>query len=131
MTNIGEILYASKASKTSREDGLAWTREAVDIVEEELRGKRADGEGKKTCKQCLEVGLGNWAAMVSRLAKEEREAKAGNAKGSSWLSFGGETPKEIQGRWESEEQVVRERTRRASDVLASASGKNGSSFFFV
>jgi hypothetical protein len=131
MTNIGEILYASKASKTSREDGLAWTREAVDIVEEELRGKRADGDGKKTCKQCLEVGLGNWAAMVSRLAKEEREAKAENAKGSSWLSFGGEAPKEIPGRWESEEQVVRERTRRASDILASASGKNGSSFFFV
>ena len=131
MTYIGEILYASKTSKTSKEDGLAWTREAVDIAEDELRGKRADDEGKETCKQCLEVGLGNWAAMVSRLARAEREAKEENAKGTSWLSFGGEAPKGISGRWESEEQVVRERTRRASEVLADSSGKSSSSFLFV
>lgn len=126
MTYIGEILYASKTSKNSREDGLAWTREAVDIAEEELRGKRINSEGKKICKQCLEVGLGNWAAMVARLAKEEKEAKAPNSKSGSWLSFGGETPKDVVGRWESEEQVVKERTRRASDVLGSPSGRSSS-----
>jgi hypothetical protein len=125
MTYIGEILYASKASKTSGEDGLAWTREAVDIAEEELRGKRVDKEGKKTCKQCLDVGLGNWAAMVYLLAKQEKEAKGQNGKGISWLSFGSETPEEIPGRWESEEQVVKERIRRASEVLTNSAGKNG------
>lgn len=130
MTYIGEILYASKKSKTSREDGLAWTREAVDIAEEELRSKRIDTEGKKTCKQCLEVGLGNWAAMVARLAREEKEAKAQNAKGGSWLSFGGGTQKDLVGRWESEEQVVKERTRRASDVLGE-SPKGSSSILLM
>lgn len=131
MTYIGEILYAGKSGKSSKEDGLAWTREAVDIAEEELRGKRANGEGKKTCKQCLEVGLGNWAAMVSQLAREEREAKAGSSKGSSWLGFGGDVPKEIAGRWESEEQVVRERTRRANEVLTDSPARGISSFLFV
>lgn len=130
MTYVGEILYASKTSKTSKEDGLAWTREAVDIAEEELRGNRVDQEGKKTCKQCLEIGLGNWAAMVSQLAKEERESREQNAKGISWLSFGGEAPKEIAGRWESEEQVVKERTRRASEVLTDP-GKSSGSWLFV
>lgn len=131
MTYIGEILYVSKISKTSREDGLAWTREAVDIAEEELRGGRVNNEGKKTCKQCLEVGLGNWAAMVTLLAKEEKDAKVQNGKGISWLSFGGEASKEISGRWESEEQVVKERTRRASEVLTDSAGKSGSSWLAV
>ncbi|KAH7360076.1 hypothetical protein BKA65DRAFT_391539 [Rhexocercosporidium sp. MPI-PUGE-AT-0058] len=114
MTYIGEILYASKLSKTSREDGLAWTREAVDLAEEELRRKGVDKNGKKKCKQCLEVGLGNWMAMVGKMAKEEKEARAGQ--GSGWLGFGGEK-KDTVGRWESEEQVIIERMRRASDIL--------------
>lgn len=130
MTYIGEILYASKTGKTSREDGLAWTREAVDIAEEELRGKRISKEGKQTCRQCLEVGLGNWTQMVEKLAREEQEARA--AKGSKvggWLGFGGDEQKEIVGRWESEGQVIKERSRRASELLGSSSrGPPGSSF---
>jgi hypothetical protein len=123
MTYLGEILYASKTSKTSKEDGLAWTREAVDVAEEELRGKRIDKEGKKTCKQCLEVGLGNWGTMVAHLAREEeKEAEGQKTKTRSWLGFGGENPKEFPGRWKSEEQVVRERTRRASEFLGNPAG---------
>lgn len=124
MTYIGEILYASKTSKTSREDGLAWTREAVDIAEEELRGKQVGKEAGKTCKQCLQVGLGNWSAMVARLAEEEKDAKAKTPKSGSWLGFGGETQKDIAGRWESEEQVVKERLRRASEVLETPGGSS-------
>jgi hypothetical protein len=118
MTYVGEILYASKQSKTSREDGLAWTREAVDIAEEELRRKGVDKEGKKTCKQCLEVGLGNWMTMVTKLAREEKESKAG--KSSGWLGFGGETQQDVKGRWESEEQVIEERMRRANEIIGSS-----------
>ena len=88
MTYIGEILYASKLTRTSREDGLAWTREAVDLAEEELRRKGVDKDAKKKCKQCLEVGLSNWMAMVGKMAREEREAKDGQSSG--WLGFGGE-----------------------------------------
>jgi hypothetical protein len=119
MTYIGEILYASRQTKTSREDGLAWTREAVDVAEEQLRRKGADKDAKKTCQQCLEVGLGNWKTMVSQMAKEEKEARAQNAGG--WLGFGGNSQKDLAGRWEREEQVIAERQRRASDILASPS----------
>jgi hypothetical protein len=119
MTYIGEILYASKQTKASREDGLAWTREAVDIAEEQLRRKGVDKDGKNTCKQCLEVGLGNWKTMVSQMAKEEKETKAQKAGG--WLGFGGESQKDVTGRWEREKQVIVERQRRAMDILASPS----------
>jgi hypothetical protein len=117
MTNIGEILYASKTSNTSKEDGLAWTREAVDIAEEQLRTKRLDKDGKKTCKQCLEVAIGNWETMVASLAREEKEAKAQGGKVGGWFGFGGEEQRDITGRWESEEKVVRERRRRAIELL--------------
>jgi hypothetical protein len=119
MTYIGEILYASRQTKTSREDGLAWTREAVDVAEEQLRRKGVDKDGKKTCKQCLEVGLGNWMTMVAQMAREEKEAKTQKVGG--WLGFGGESPKDVVGRWEREEQVIIERMRRAKDIISSSS----------
>jgi hypothetical protein len=128
MTHIGEILYASSQTKTSREDGLAWTREAVDVAEEQLRRKGVDKDGKKTCKQCLEVGLGNWMTMVKQMAREEKEAKAQKVGG--WLGFGGESQKDVAGRWEREHQVIIERMRRAEDILSSpAQAASGSSFF--
>ncbi|EKD12004.1 hypothetical protein MBM_09867 [Drepanopeziza brunnea f. sp. 'multigermtubi' MB_m1] len=120
MTYIGEILYASKASKTSREDGLAWTREAVDLAEEELREKSVDGDARRICKECLETGLGNWMAMVSKLAREEEEGKKTEKRkksASGWLGLGGGEGKDTAGRWESEEKVVVERLRRAKDIL--------------
>ncbi|KAE8443673.1 hypothetical protein EG329_001445 [Mollisiaceae sp. DMI_Dod_QoI] len=126
MTYIGEILYASKPSGTSREDGLAWTREAVDLAEEELRRKGIDNDAKKTCKQCLEVGLGNWMTMVTKMAKQEKEAKAGKV--GSWLGIGSEQ-KDAIGRWESEEQVIKERMRRAEEILASPVRSAGASSF--
>ncbi|EPE31977.1 hypothetical protein GLAREA_12059 [Glarea lozoyensis ATCC 20868] len=118
MTNIGEILYSSTPSIRSKEDGLAWTREAVDIAEEQLTRSRLDGEGIKNCKQCLGVAIENWNAMVELLANEEREAKKGGVKKKSTGWFGKEEVKEDGlGRWESEEIVVREKRRRAGDIL--------------
>lgn len=106
MTYIGEILYATSdgsghargrsSGPSGREEGLAWTREAVDIAEEELRGRGTsrNKEAKATCRQCLETGLGNWGKMVRRLAREEREWKAKAnanaqtaAKASGWFGF--------------------------------------------
>jgi hypothetical protein len=127
MTYIGEILYASRQTKTSREDGLAWTREAVDVAEEQLRNKNIDRDGKKTCKECLQVGLGNWKTMVSQMAKEEKEARAQKAGG--WLRFGGESQEDVAGRWEREEQVIAERQRRAGDILAAPTQAPPSSSF--
>ncbi|KAI0111077.1 hypothetical protein GGR51DRAFT_508800 [Nemania sp. FL0031] len=118
---IGEIIFANKG----REDGLAWTREAVDLAEEQLhRPGLADPEAKKTCRECLSSGLENWAKMVARLAHEEREreaqqATAGAGAGTSWFGLWGEgRPEEaVPGRWAAEENVVKERTRRAQEVL--------------
>lgn len=116
MTYIGEILYASKTSKTSKDDGLAWTREAVDIAEEELMVKAVEKQAKETCKECLRVGLDNWSVMVAKMAKAEKEAKASVGRNTSWLGFGGEQ-KDVVGRWESEEQVVRDRVTRSREIL--------------
>ncbi|KAG9242037.1 hypothetical protein BJ878DRAFT_517643 [Calycina marina] len=116
MGYIGEILYVSKNSKSGQQEGLAWTREVVDIAEEELRRRRIGDEHKKKCKECMEVGLGNWSKMVKKLAKEEQAAKK-NKPGKGWLSFGGVDQPVLKGRWETELQVVKERARRAEDVL--------------
>lgn len=119
MNYIGEILYAAKSSKTSKEEGLAWTREAVDISEEQLAHAKLDKPDKKVCKQCLGVAVKNWDTMVAKLAKEEREkrkASEGNPTGG-WLGFGGEVQKDVLGRWESEELVMRGRMGRAIELL--------------
>lgn len=133
MAYIGEILFALKSSKTSRGDGLAWTREAVDVAEEELRSSMAtkhsskkkpgvDAETRKTCSQCLEVGLGNWQAMVAKMARAEKEInKAG--KGAGWLGFGSKEEVHVT-RWESEEAVVRERIRRGEELIGKLALRN-------
>jgi hypothetical protein len=169
MAYIGEILYVNNAnsqkgttagSTRAQEDGLAWTREAVDCAEAELRGGNARGvsgfqnmtkEAHKVCKECLETGLGNWAMMVRKLADEEkvvREKKENaiqaNKSSGGWMGFGAksvsvdqEVEKEmikekihVPGRWESEQAVVRERIRRAGDVLGAAT-IDGSGLLFV
>jgi len=131
MTYIGEILYAASNRITDREDGLAWTREAVDIAEEELRGKKTlSKDAIKTCRECLETGLGNWAKMVSKLAREEREKKA-TRKVGGWLGFGAQEQSSAKGRWETEESVVQGRIGRAKDVLDIPVGSNSSGVFFL
>ncbi|CAG8976813.1 hypothetical protein HYALB_00009077 [Hymenoscyphus albidus] len=120
MNYIGEILYVSETSVSSKEDALAWTREAVDVSEEQLAHAQLDRQGTKICKECLHVGVGNWDRMVSMLAsaeRKERKANEGKVVGG-WLGFGGkEQQKGFLGRWESEEGVVRDRMKRAALLL--------------
>ncbi|CAG8958879.1 hypothetical protein HYFRA_00011832 [Hymenoscyphus fraxineus] len=120
MNYIGEILYVSESSVSSKEDALAWTREAVDVSEEQLAHAQLDREGTKICKECLHVGVGNWDRMVSMLAsaeRQERKANEGKVVGG-WLGFGGKgQQKGFLGRWESEEGVVRDRMKRAALLL--------------
>ncbi|KAI1192799.1 hypothetical protein F5X97DRAFT_64251 [Nemania serpens] len=119
---IGEIIFASDG----HEDGLAWTREAVDLAEEQLHNTdliAADADAKTTCRDCLSSGLQNWAKMVARLALDEREKEARGAAAAgtgTWFGLWGEAAKdhrEVAGRWAAEENVVKERTRRAQEVL--------------
>ena len=67
MTYIGEIIYAT----SSHENGLAWTRDAVDQAEETfIQINEIDDDdtvGKQKCSECMKVGFKNWSNMLSRL----------------------------------------------------------------
>ncbi|KAL0937340.1 uncharacterized protein CTRU02_207071 [Colletotrichum truncatum] len=115
---IGEILYSTKDAKGNREEGLAWTRDAVDLAEEQLRkigNIGGDKEARQTCRECLGTGLENWSKMVARLAKDEEEKNKAGPKKSAF-SFWSET-KPVDGRWAAEEEVVKERIRRTRELL--------------
>ncbi|KAK4458288.1 hypothetical protein QBC42DRAFT_277117 [Cladorrhinum samala] len=128
--HIGEIMYATNPS--AREEGLGWTREAVDIAEEQLHKihptAREERPAREACRECLATGLGNWSKMVARLAKEEEARKAAaeeqlKNKPSGW--FGGlwgegENGRPEEGhtnRWVAEEMVIEERQRRVKDLV--------------
>ncbi|CAN8100202.1 unnamed protein product [Discula destructiva] len=125
--HIGEIMYTMQPS--TREDGLAWTREGVDLAEEELhKVLERGGDGpikratKKVCRECLASGLDNWRTMVARMVKLEDEAKAGGGQTQASVGWFGALWKGVKieedgGRWVAEEKVVGERTRRAQDLL--------------
>jgi hypothetical protein len=138
--HIGEILYASRPE--GREEGLAWTRDAVDLAEEQLRrlGSDADDslrEAKTVCRDCLSAGMENWGLMVARLAREERARQEGGARrdetvtasgggggaGGGWFGLWGQgqsqgavKPEDVD-RWAAEERVIEERQRRAAELL--------------
>lgn len=157
--HIGEIIFAGKdvgssssswfsssSVSSTHEDGLAWTREAVDLAEEELHklGKESEAgkEARTTCRACLNNGLDNWAKMAALLAREEEKRRGGglvSASGSApagsssssngWLGGllgdGKRGPAE-GGRWAAEVKVVAERRRRAREVLEDAEKRGGS-----
>ncbi|KAL1903449.1 hypothetical protein Sste5346_000076 [Sporothrix stenoceras] len=108
--------------------------------------KAATADGSAACRQCLVAGLDNWTAMVAQLARDEqlraqKSASASDASGSSsgsswwpsWLSLwgdGGSVPAtstvsngtstdgaEKLGRWSAEERVIRDRRRRARELM--------------
>ncbi|UNI13759.1 hypothetical protein JDV02_000471 [Purpureocillium takamizusanense] len=113
---IGEILYATG----SRDDGLGWTRDGVDLSEEQLRAlasgtDRSSKESRQTCRECLATGLDNWSTMVARLARAEAAKKSGGAS-SNVFSFWSAS-RDADGRWAAEEAVVQERKRRTKELL--------------
>jgi hypothetical protein len=127
--HIGEIMYTS--SPATREEGLGWTREAVDVAEEQLHHLPQtifqDSPARAACRECLATGMSNWAAMVAKLAKEEKAkaadgaaAAAAETKKTGW--FGGlwgqgVAKVEDVDRWAAEEKVLEERQQRARDML--------------
>lgn len=118
LLHIGEIMYTTRAA--SREEGLAWTREAVDIAEEQLHrlgSATTDRPARTTCRECLATGLSNWATMVAKLAREEAAKKEGSQPKAGWLGLWGEGKPEDRDRWAAEEKVILERQRRAAELL--------------
>lgn len=110
---IGEILFAL----SSREDGVAWTRDAVDTSEGELRkfdGDSSESTGRSVCRQCLKTSLDNWAKMVAMLAREE-ESKKGEIATSRVFSFWN-GPQQAYGRWRAEQEVVASRVKKTEEL---------------
>lgn len=143
MAHVGEILFASssasssaKASSTtlggslgsstpaaaqlkSQDSGLSWTRDAVDLAEATLTSAdKDDEETRDKCSECLAVGMENWSKMVSKLLKDERQAKAENQpKVSSNWPWGTLAAVGDEGRWERESQVVHGRLENIRKLL--------------
>jgi hypothetical protein len=129
MAYIGEVLFTS--SEASRQSGLAWTREAVDVSEgqlitaqHEVKEEEEEEQEKRKmqrCRQCLETGLENWGRMVAKLVEEEKaNPKPVQLEWKNSFRKPQDSAPVQQGRWETEEKVVRDRIRRAQKVLDKA-----------
>ncbi|KAI9819155.1 MAG: hypothetical protein M1827_007311 [Pycnora praestabilis] len=127
MTYIGEILFAT----SSYNDGLSWTREAVDVAEAGFANSTTNIEGRARCQECLDVGLENWRKMVGKLVKDEKRQHE-NVR-PSW--FGWSEKPDDEGKWQQEEKVVEDRMKRMREVLnqqrmaKSGAGKGGTLLF--
>ncbi|KAE8151906.1 hypothetical protein BDV25DRAFT_151954 [Aspergillus avenaceus] len=127
MTYIGEIIYAS----SSKETGLAWTRDAVDTAEATLLelGDSDDRNPRHRCAECLRVGLENWKTMVSNLVvkAEKEEAESMQKAKGSW--FGSQKQVDAKSfdrkRWEAEKLILDDRTRRLWPMIEGESGLEG------
>ncbi|KAM5348842.1 hypothetical protein ACJ41O_008665 [Fusarium nematophilum] len=113
---IGEILFAS----SSKDDGLSWTRDSVDVAEEQLRNLDPlsdDRAAKQTCRECLSAGLDNWGRMVVKLAKDEERRREKAATQSRVFSFWSGASPTAEDRWTAEDAVVKERVRRTRELI--------------
>ncbi|KAK4673780.1 hypothetical protein QC763_114920 [Podospora pseudopauciseta] len=133
--HIGEIMYATNPD--AREEGLSWTREAVDVAEEQLHkinpNLREMKPVRRVCRDCLVTGLENWAKMVARLQREEQarreelerqQQRMATTKENNRGWFGGlwgerqaQREQEVTDRWSAEEKVIEERQRRVKDFV--------------
>ncbi|THX28534.1 hypothetical protein D6D10_09182 [Aureobasidium pullulans] len=107
MLYIGEILFATAAP--GREDeGLGWTKNAVAIAEQGVSSDALPAN-KDKCRACLETGIANWGAMVTKLLREETAKGTPTSSSSSWGSwFGGSEKQENKTNWEDELRAVEE-----------------------
>lgn len=88
MVYIGEILFSS----SSQQEGLAWTRDAVDLAESTLLSLSEENESSSDreasqraisslnhasapdrCRDCLKAGLDNWSLMVRQLVRQSEK----------------------------------------------------------
>ncbi len=151
MAHIGEIMFAASsasphylnpspsaskmaASRQSQQAGINWTRDAVDIAEATLLSTpRHDGEARKKCAECIEVGLGNWGKMVSRMTRDaqQQQKNADNKTGISnakewdwsnlgwlWRGFAEIDIGSAKERWEREAQIMEERRGKLEKLIA-------------
>ncbi|KAA8645676.1 hypothetical protein EYZ11_005267 [Aspergillus tanneri] len=127
MTYIGEIVYAS----SSKETGLAWTRDAVDMAEATILelGGSEDRNPRHRCAECLRVGLENWKTMVGQLVAKAEKDEAESIERAPKAWFGGQ--KRVQAktlerkRWEAEKIILDDRINRLWPIIDGESGLEG------
>ncbi|KAL4805504.1 hypothetical protein BDV18DRAFT_20379 [Aspergillus unguis] len=118
MTYIGEIIYATH----SREAGLAWTRDAVDLAEVTLPETDTSNRNNR-CIECLRVSTQNWRTMVSQFLKQAREEEEKTIAKSTNGGWFGPSKKQIQAkenerkRWEAEQFILEGRIRKLQSVM--------------
>lgn len=107
-TYIGEIIYAT----SSREAGLAWTRDAVETAESLLSPfSSSTAAEKEACTDCLKVALQNWQTMLEKLiARAEADELAA---GNGWFSSP-KNKKDEKERWIRERDVLEHKIRRVA-----------------
>ncbi|KAK5790343.1 hypothetical protein VI817_007630 [Penicillium citrinum] len=135
MTYIGEILFAS----SSQDQGLAWTRDAVEMAEATLAElhNSPDIDARGRCAQCLKVGLDNWRTMVSSLVARAREEQAESVQSAKKAWYGGanlaKTKTEELRRWEAEMEILQDRIDNVFPLIDGEGGLDtltgGSSLF--
>ncbi|KAJ5397087.1 hypothetical protein N7509_005200 [Penicillium cosmopolitanum] len=137
MAYIGEILYAS----SSREHGLAWTRDAVEMSESTLMSlhNSPDLASRGRCAQCLKVGLENWRTMVSALVESAREEQVESLVSAKKAWYGGANQAKDKAeqlrRWEAERDILQHRIEEVFPLLDGEGGldtlASGDSGLFV
>jgi hypothetical protein len=140
-TYIGEILFATAGSSTQRQQGLSWVRDGVSTAKlaQTLDPMRVDGDLRKKCEQCEEVGLESWGKIMTYLAAEAKEksdtAHSGGLQGLLWKLRGTESIDKDVEDLESEEEGVtlrlnKLRSRMLKEEYAEMDRKYARTFVF-
>ena len=124
MANIGEVLFtmASQSKKgveatKGEQDGLSWTRDAVDLAESTLESASEDDkEAKSRCLECLQTGAESWTTMLNIMLKNEQNSNASESEPKrAWIW--GKKRAEKTDRWEREANAVEQRLKQVRNLL--------------
>ena len=128
MSHIGELLFATAGQLETKQSGMSWTRDAVDLAESTITSLDNKGEeAREKCTECLAVSMENWSKMIEKMRKEERQAKAESGtqqkkSSGSWFwrnQNATATDALEEGKWEQEAKVVDERLRSVRRLILS------------
>ncbi|KAL5119550.1 hypothetical protein ACEQ8H_002615 [Pleosporales sp. CAS-2024a] len=139
---IGEILFATAGSSSAqRQQGLSWVRDGVSTskMAQSLDPIRVNGDLRKKCEQCEEVGLESWGKIMTYLAAEAKEkrdtAKSGGLQSLWWKIKGMDSLEKAAEDLEGEEEGVtlrlnKLRSRMLKEEYADMDRKYARTFVF-
>ena len=125
MSHIGELLFATAGRLETKQSGMSWTRDAVDLAEATITSvDNKSNEVREKCTECLAVSMENWSKMIEKMRKEERQAKSGTQQKKSsgswfWRQNAATDAVVEEGKWEREAKAVDERLRSVRRLIIS------------